>query len=266
MTAIGENTTGHTVLDPATGATVTLSWAASSDTGRVRQANEDSYVVGCPIFAVADGMGGHSAGDIASGAVVARLAELEADGFGDPDAIAPALVSAMADLASSVNDDQKTAGTTVTGAELVLTERGVEWMIFNIGDSRVYALLNDELEQLTRDHSIVQDLVDAGTITRDEADYHPHANVITRAVGLLEEPVPDLTFIPVTPGTRLLICSDGLTKEVTDFGIEHFLKGTVTAEDTVTELMTAALNNSGRDNITIVVIDVLGVTPPGSPE
>lgn len=264
MTAIGVNTTGHTVLDTVTGATVTLSWAAATDVGRVRTANEDSFVAGCPIFAVADGMGGHSAGDVASGAVVMRLAELEGDGFGDPEEIQPALVRAMTDLAASVSVDQQSAGTTVTGAELVLTDRGLEWLIFNIGDSRVYALLDGALEQLTRDHSIVQELVDAGTITRDEADYHPHANVITRAVGLLEEPVPDTMTLPVTPGTRLLLCSDGLTKEVTDFGLEHFLTSTVTAEDTVSELMAAALNNSGRDNITVVVVDVLAVTPPGA--
>ncbi|CAB4888444.1 unannotated protein [freshwater metagenome] len=262
MTAIGINTTGHTVRDSATGAAVTLSWAAATEVGLQRSANEDSFVVGCPIFAVADGMGGHSAGDVASGAVVARLAEMASSEFARADDIQTALERAVADLDKLVLDDQRSAGTTVTGAVLVIDDGRLEWAIFNIGDSRVYALLDDTLEQLTRDHSIVQQLVDAGDITRDEADIHPHANVITRAVGLMEPPVPDIVSIPVTPGTRILLCSDGLTKEITDIGIEHFLRSTATAEDTVTDLMRAALGNSGRDNITVVVVDVLAVTAP----
>jgi protein phosphatase len=151
----------------------------------------------------------------------------------------------------------------VTGAALVLTEGGLEWAVFNIGDSRVYGLVDGVLEQLTRDHSVVQQLVDAGSITRDEADIHPHANVITRAVGLMEPPVPEFSSFPLVPASRLLLCSDGLTKEITDVGIEHFLVTTATAEEAAHELLKNALRNSGRDNITVVVIDVLAVTPPG---
>ena len=263
MTAIGVNTTGHTVRDSATGATVTISWAAATDVGLHRSANEDSFVVACPVFAVADGMGGHSAGDLASGAVVTRLAELVSDGFARIDDIQPALERAVDDLGKQVTDDQRSAGTTVTGAALVLSESGLAWAVFNIGDSRVYALVDGELEQLTRDHSVVQQLVDAGSITRDEADIHPHANVITRAVGLMEPPIPDVDMVPVSAGSRMLLCSDGLTKEITDVGIEHFLESTATAEEAASELLKHALENSGRDNITVIVIDVLAVTPPG---
>ena len=146
---------------------------------------------------------------------------------------------------------------------VMLTEGGLQWSVFNIGDSRVYGLVDGVLEQLTRDHSVVQQLVDAGSITRDEADIHPHANVITRAVGLMEAPVPEFSTFPLVPASRVLLCSDGLTKEITDVGIEHFLVSTATAEETAHELLKNALGNSGRDNITVIVIDVLAVTPPG---
>lgn len=263
MTAIGINTTGHTVRDSVTGATVTISWAVATDVGLHRLVNEDSFVATCPVFAVADGMGGHSAGDIASGAVVSRLAELQSDGFAKMDDVQPALERAVSDLGAQVTDAQRSAGTTVTGAALVLAEGGLEWAVFNIGDSRVYGLVDGTLEQLTRDHSVVQQLVDAGSITRDEADIHPHANVITRAVGLMEPPVPEFSTFPVVPASRLLLCSDGLTKEITDVGIEHFLVSTATAEEAAQNLLKNALGNSGRDNITVIVIDVLAVTPPG---
>jgi protein phosphatase len=263
VTAIGVNTTGHTVRDSGSGATVTVSWAVATDVGLHRAANEDSFVAASPVFAVADGMGGHSAGDIASGLVVSRLAELQSDGFATVSDVQPALERAVTDLEAQVTDAQRSAGTTVTGAALVLADEGLEWAVFNIGDSRVYGLVNGTLEQLTRDHSVVQQLVDAGSITRDEADIHPHANVITRAVGLMEPPVPEFSTFPVVPASRLLLCSDGLTKEITDVGIEHFLVSTATAEEAANELLKNALGNSGRDNITVIVIDVLAVTPPG---
>ena len=262
MTAIGTNASGYTITDEASHASVTLSWAASTDVGHHRADNEDSYVVAVPVFAVADGMGGHSAGDVASDAVVRGLATLQSSGFTTTEAVDGALSSAVKGLSEVLRDDQRGAGTTVTGAALVLSDVAVRWAVFNIGDSRVYVLHNHELTQITVDHSVVQQLVDSGQITRDEADYHPHSNVITRAVGLAEEPLPDYFFFNVEAGMRLLMCSDGLTKELTDAGIEHFLDTAPTPEDAVAELMKAALNNSGRDNVTVVVVDVHGVNPP----
>ena len=251
MTAIGNNVSGHTVTDERSRASVTLSWAAATDVGHHRADNEDSFVVASPIFAVADGMGGHSAGDLASDAVVRGLATLESSGFTTTTDIEAALVA-----------DQRGAGTTVTGAALTLQNEAVCWAVFNIGDSRVYVMKDHELVQVTVDHSVVQQLVDAGQITREEADYHPHANVITRAVGLVEEPIPDYFYFDVEPGMRLLLCSDGLTKELTDAGIAHFLDSSPTPQDAVDDLLKAALGNSGRDNVTLVVIDVHGVNPP----
>ena len=112
------------------------------------------------------------------------------------------------------------------------------------------------LEQLTVDHSIVQELVDAGQITREEADTHPHSNVITRAVGFHEAPIPDYRAIAVEEGMRLLICSDGLTKELTTYGIRHFLVANAKAEKAARPLLDAALGNGGRDNVTVIVVDV----------
>jgi serine/threonine protein phosphatase PrpC len=265
VTAIGANSTGFTVTEPETGASVTLAWAAASEVGNHRAQNEDSYSVGSPVFAVADGMGGHSAGDVASNAVVQRLAELEAPGFATLDALEAALEKSVEDLLGTLTEDQHGAGTTVTGVALVWEAAQLQWAAFNIGDSRVYALINDDFSQVTVDHSVVQQLVDAGQITRDEADYHPHANVITRAVGITDAPVPDYVSLPVERGMRIMLCSDGLTKELTDAGIEHFLRTAPTASDAVDSLMKAALANSGRDNVTIVIVDVLGVSQPTTP-
>ena len=260
VTALGENSTGTIIADASTGTSVTLSWAAGTEVGNHRAANEDSYVIACPVFAVADGMGGHSAGDIASDAVVQRLAGLERDGFASLDALEMALSLAVVDLRSRLEDDQLGAGTTVTGAALVQEVDQLQWAIFNIGDSRVYALIGEEFTQVTVDHSVVQQLVDAGTITKEEADYHPHANVITRAVGVSDDAIPDYVALPVVSGMRLLLCSDGLTKELTDAGIEHFMSSAASCEDAVSDLMAAALGNSGRDNVSIIVIDVVAVS------
>jgi serine/threonine protein phosphatase PrpC len=262
VTTFGENSTGTIVTDLETGASVTLAWACATEVGNHRAANEDSFAVACPVFAVADGMGGHSAGDVASDAVVTRLAELESKGFANLDALENALSLAVADLRQVLTPEQHGAGTTVTGVALMVEDSVLQWAAFNIGDSRVYVLSEGRFEQITVDHSVVQQLVDAGTISREDADYHPHANVITRAVGLADDTVPDYFSIPVLPGMRILLCSDGLTKELTDAGIEHFLTNSATAEDAVTELMNGALTNAGRDNVTLVVIDVIAVTYP----
>jgi serine/threonine protein phosphatase PrpC len=156
------------------------------------------------------------------------------------------------------------SGTTVTGVALGTISDEPAWIVFNIGDSRVYRLVGGVLEQLTVDHSIVQELVDAGQITREEADTHPHSNVITRAVGFLEAPIPDYRAIAVEEGMRLLVCSDGLTKELTSYGIRHFLTANQKADAAARQLVEAALGNGGRDNVTVVVVDVLRVVrPPG---
>ncbi len=244
---------------PGSEAEVELSWFGMSDVGHRRETNQDSYLTVPPIFAVADGMGGHSAGEIASAAVVRRLAEL-----GGPMPVAAkdvdeALSDAVDDMELDAGETELGTGTTVTGVVFDEEEGRPTWTVFNIGDSRVYQYFKGALTQITVDHSVVQHLIDTGQITAEEAEYHPHANVITRAVGLGEEPAADYGRLALIPGQRLLICSDGLTKELTDIGIQHFLATAETAEDAARQLMEHALGNAGRDNVTVIVIDVHAV-------
>jgi serine/threonine protein phosphatase PrpC len=260
VTQIGRSNRRHSVVVPGgSGARVSLSWAALSDKGYRRSINEDSLVARSPIFAVADGMGGHSAGDFASAAVVTRLAEQVSANFVTQDAINEALRAAVDDMSRGVGQTDLGTGTTVTGIALTLIEGQACWLVFNIGDSRTYQYHEGVLEQLTIDHSIVQELMDAGAITQAEAEVHPHSNVITRAVGFNEDPVPDYWLIPIVEGARLLVCSDGLTKELTEHGIRHFLAEGTSPLDAAQQLMDAALGNGGRDNVTVVVVDVLEI-------
>ncbi|HEY9324693.1 PP2C family protein-serine/threonine phosphatase [Streptomyces sp. NPDC058650] len=261
MTQIGNGNARHRITLPD-GTEVTLAWAAVTDTGLRREVNEDSFIAQAPVFAVADGMGGHAAGDFASAAVVTRLAEHGGKTLVGTPEIDHALRLAVQDMGRGAGVTDEGSGTTVTGAALGAIADEPAWIVFNIGDSRVYRLVGGVLEQLTVDHSIVQELVDAGQITREEADTHPHSNVITRAVGFHEAPIPDYRAIAVEPGMRLLICSDGLTKELTTYGIRHFLVANAKAEKAAHQLLEAALGNGGRDNVTAIVVDVLKVVRP----
>ncbi len=237
---------------------IELSWFALTDVGLRRETNQDSYVTIPPIFAVADGMGGHSAGEIASAAVVRRLAELGGSGSVAESDIEEVLSDAVDDIEVDAGDTELGAGTTVTGVCLSADEQPT-WKVFNIGDSRVYQYFKGALSQITVDHSVVQHLIDTGAITPEEAETHPHANVITRAVGFNEAPIPEYTSLALIPGQRLLICSDGLTKELTDIGIQHFLATQESAQDAATTLVQQAIENAGRDNVTAIVIDVHAV-------
>ena len=264
MTQIGQGSSSHTIALPAVNRSVTLAWAALTDVGHRREVNEDSLVARSPIFAVADGMGGHSAGDVASKAVVTRLAAaadaaVEAGETISAEAINAALGLAVADMKAGEGVTDQGTGTTVTGVAVTIVSDVPQLISYNIGDSRVYQLTGGVLEQVTVDHSVVQELVDAGRITREEADVHPHGNVITRAVGFHEPPVPDYRILPLSPGQRILVCSDGLTKELTAYGIRHFLMSNPKPDDAVAALVTAALENGGRDNVTAIVLDIVSV-------
>ncbi|MCU1439927.1 MAG: Protein phosphatase [Rhodoglobus sp.] len=266
MTEIGGSSAGLSVTIPGrTGAGVTLAWGAATDTGRRRTANEDSFVAQSPLFAVADGMGGHSAGDLASAAVVERLADSVAADFLAPRTIERALERATADISTIAGDSELGVGTTVTGVALTLQDDEPYFAVFNIGDSRVYSFQRNELAQVTVDHSVVQELVDAGALTRDEAENHPDSNIITRAVGFNSQPTPDFWMLPLQVGMRLLVCSDGLTKEVNDERIRLHLAAGLSAAETAGALVDAALAAGGRDNITTIVIDVLDAPEPADP-
>lgn len=260
MTAYGENAANALVTYlPGHELEIELSWHAVTDIGSQRESNEDSLSIIAPVFAVADGMGGHAAGDIASAAVATRLAEVSQNPPVNRSSLNGALLKAVEDINTQVGFAEKGAGTTVSGVMFGSDPQAPVWEVFNIGDSRVYQMFRGALTQVTADHSIVQHLVDTGAITEEEAENHPHSNVITRAVGFNEEPVPDYLQLALIPGQRILICTDGLTKELTDVGIRHFLRECESAEQAAKELVTQALGNSGRDNVTVIVIDVHAV-------
>lgn len=264
MSSIGRDRTGHRLAVPGRRRGFVLDWAGRTDIGRKRAVNEDSVLVGPPVFAVADGMGGHAAGDKASAAVVERLAALRADadhGYLEVDRIEEAITAAADDIDEFSAHIPIGAGTTVTGAVLVLEDGEPNFAVFNIGDSRVYLHDEDGFRRVTRDHSVVQELVDAGLIAEEDAEGHPESNVITRAVGFRDDPRPDVWLLPVRPGMRLLLCSDGLTKELDDARIRRLLATGGSAAETADELMDAALASGGRDNVTVVVLDVAVPAP-----
>ncbi len=261
MTVIGKSTPRHTVAG-SSGESIVLSWGLDTHTGYRRRHNEDSAVAAPPLFAVADGMGGHSAGDVASKAVVTRLAEIAVNGVTTADAIDAALRHATEDISLAADYSQLGVGTTVTGAALMAKDDVIHWGIFNVGDSRVYHFEDTTLTQVTVDHSVVQELVDAGMITAEEAEQHPDSNIITRAVGFNAEPLTDYWLIPVREGMRLLVCSDGLTKEVGFDALQEQLAARLPADETATRLVDVALAAGGRDNITVLVIDVIEAPQP----
>lgn len=255
MSHIGKDRSGHRIPLPD-GGSIVLTWAARSDVGHRRASNEDSVVVAPPMFAVADGMGGHAAGDRASAAAVEHLAPRKGVRFLDVETLERSLAAAADDIDTLAEDIPVGVGTTVTGAALMLVENVPVFAVFNIGDSRVYRVEGNELVRVTTDHSVVQELVDAGIIDADDAEGHPDSNVITRALGFRDDPRPDVTMVPAVAGLRLLICSDGLTKELHDDRLRLHLVSGMTAAETAAALVDAALAAGGRDNVTVAVVDV----------
>lgn len=263
MTVLGDNTDRREIAIPgAPGSSVTLAWGLATDTGRKRSHNEDSLVADAPIFAVADGMGGHAAGDVASAAVVTRLAELAGGGLLDAESVVRALEAATEDISHAIDERELGVGTTVTGAALTIDAGRPSWIVFNVGDSRLYLFAHNVLTQITVDHSVVQELVTAGLISATDAEHHPDSNVVTRAVGFNTEPAPDFWLLPVAQASRLLLCSDGLTREVSDLRLRLHLAAGLDPGETALALVDAAIAAGGRDNITAIVIDVIAVSGP----
>ncbi len=258
MTVIGTNTQRYELAVPgADDAVVVLSWGFATDVGRKRSHNEDSLVAARTVFAVADGMGGHAAGDLASKAVVTRLAERAESGFMSAESVMAALTTATEDLSHLSDEKELGIGTTATGIALTMHGGDPHWVVFNVGDSRVYLFEHEELFQLTTDHSVVQELVSAGLITEADAERHPDSSVVTRAVGFNVAPVPDFWLLPLVTGSRILVCSDGLTREVSDRWLYLNLAAGLDPEETAGALIDAALEGGGRDNVTAMVVDVL---------
>ena len=238
---------------------MTLSWryAAASDVGLLRDGNEDSAFAGRRLLAVADGMGGHAAGEVASSAVIAALEQLDELGVnaGDPEeALRDAVQEANDNLRLMVAADTELQGmgTTVTA---VLSDGKHTWLA-HVGDSRAYLLHDGELRQLTRDHTFVQQLVDEGRIAAEDASSHPQRNFITRALDGRPSVEIDLDRVDLVPGDRLLLCSDGLSGVVSDESMAEVLR-TSSPDEAVRRLVDLALRGGGPDNITCIVADAV---------
>jgi len=229
----------------------------ATDTGLVRDHNEDNYLTDEGLFAVADGVGGHKAGEVASQTAVDTLQrefrEPTTDGLVDAVKTANRTVW---DLAES-NPDQRGMGTTLTAVALVNEDGEERLAVVNVGDSRAYLLQQGELEQLTEDHSLVEQLVREGQLTPAEAQVHPQRSIITRALGLDPEVEVDSWELTPYKGDRILLCSDGLTNEVSDDEIASTLRSVGDPEEAARQLVNEARDHGGSDNITCVVVDVL---------
>ncbi len=242
-----------------------LRYAARSDTGLIRAINEDSGYAGPRLLVIADGVGGHAAGEVASSVAVASMATLDEDSPGGDllELLSNAVTSANQHLRDMVQGDPdlKGMGTTLTA----LLRAGSRFGLVHVGDSRAYLLRGESLQQLTHDHTFVQALVDEGRITAEEADHHPQRNLITNSLDGREDIDLDLSVRETRAGDRYLLCSDGLSGVVSEETLRDTLLGEADADVVVERLVDLALKGGGPDNITAIVADVVDVeTKPPS--
>jgi len=235
-----------------------VSVGARSDIGKVRAVNEDDFCMSPRIWAVSDGMGGHDSGDVAASICVEVLANA-----GDSESLS---VSETGDLVSAANlkvrrfaseHGRSSMGATLVGVALAENGETESLVVFNVGDSRCYELADGaSMQQVTLDHSLVQEMVTAGQITAEQAAVHPQRNVITRGVGIDPHVQPDLTILSDRRFRRLLLCSDGVSGELDAATIESALEDADSASAAADILIEAALSGPARDNATVLVIDV----------
>lgn len=235
---------------------VQLRHSARTDVGHKRVVNEDSVLAEHPVYIVADGMGGHEAGDLASAAVTDAFRELVGQRDVRPEDVVAAVARAQHTVERISAGRARGAGSTLTGVVLVNEASHPAWLVLNVGDSRVYRLSQGDLSRVTVDHSLVQEMLDAGTLAPSEAADYVGRNVITRAIGASDSRA-DYWMHPVVSGERLLVCSDGLSGELSDEGLRAVLTMGGAVDTTAAELLTQALVHGGRDNVTLIVVDVL---------
>ena len=242
-----------------------LRYAARSDTGLIRAINEDSGYAGPRLLVIADGVGGHAAGEVASSVAVASMATLDEDSPGGDllERLSAAVTNANRHLRDMVHGDPdlKGMGTTLTA----LLRAGSRLGLVHVGDSRAYLLRGETLQQLTHDHTFVQTLVDEGRITAEEADHHPQRNLITNSLDGREDIELDLSVRETKAGDRYLLCSDGLSGVVSEDTLRDTLRDEADTDVVVERLVELALKGGGPDNITAIVADVVEVeTKPPS--
>ena len=245
---------GRTDTEFISGSNSFISWGARSDVGLVREHNEDSFLLRTPLFAVCDGMGGHAAGEVASSIAVKVIGE-EA-----PNTANDVLLGAAIEAANQavIEAPQKGIGKPGMGstASAIFIE-GNQMAVAHVGDSRIYLLHHGTLVRVTHDHSYVEELVDSGQITADEARNHPSRSVVTRALGSDPEMYADHFTLEVSDGDRIILCSDGLSSMILDDEIESIAVSNITPQNAADSLVSAALTAGGADNITVIVVDIL---------
>ena len=235
-----------------------LKWGASTDVGMVRQQNEDSYLAEENLYVVADGMGGHNAGEVASALAVTTLKAGARSGIDSVERFRELVQQANTAIYTASLDDstQSGMGTTLTALSIVAGEEP-RVLVANVGDARTYMWRNGALTRLSVDHSYVQELVNEGIITPEEARVHPRRNIVTRALGIDRSVVVDVFSHVVRTGDRIVLCSDGLVDEVSDADIAIVLGQHSDPQDTAEALVMVANTAGGRDNTTVIVVDVL---------
>jgi PPM family protein phosphatase len=229
-------------------------WGAATAVGR-RAHNEDALLAQDDVFLVADGMGGHDAGEVASATALQSLRALVGRAAG-PDEVREALLAAHEAVRAVPSRSDRRPGTTVSGVVVSEHEGTPCWVVLNVGDSRTYRMAGAVLEQVTRDHSEVAELVADGLLLPDEAARHPWRHVVTRVLGGGAASVePDVLVMAVSPGDRMLMCTDGLTDALPDARIEAELKAERDPQAAADRLVATAVAAGAKDNVTVVVVD-----------
>ena len=243
----------------------TLRWAARSDVGKARDRNEDSYYGGDHVFAVADGLGGHNAGDVASKLAIEPIASLDRR-VGDlpddrvADALADAVLEANRAVYKRAQDDAKVRGMGTTLTAVAVADGYAH--LAHVGDSRCYLMRDGAFSQLSSDHTLVARMVQEGKLTPEQAEVHPQRSILTRALGAEPEIDVDSLEITLVPGDRLLLCSDGLSSVIVEERIRELLAAAGDLDQACKQLIDEANSRGGPDNITVVVVEMTGMPTP----
>jgi PPM family protein phosphatase len=251
--------------------TLAIRYAVRSDVGLLREGNEDSAYAGPHLLVIADGMGGHAAGEVASSVAISALKDLDTEVEGDEELPGNTLVAALSAAIASANsalhhmsiEDPSTEGMGTTLTAMLWS--GARFALCHIGDSRAYLLRDGELSQITRDHTLVQSLVDDGRLSPAQAATHPQRSLIMRALQGSSEAEPDLSIREAIAGDRYLLCSDGLTDVVSEETLRKVLAQPGDRDEVVTQLIDLAIRGGGPDNITCIIADVVDTAVERAP-
>lgn len=242
---------------------IRIAAGSATDVGRVREGNEDSFVLDdrLALFAVADGMGGHRGGEVASATAIEALRAAVAAGRPINEAISAANDAVLEKAAG--DEELAGMGTTLTA---VVVAGGAQILVGHVGDSRAYLLRDGDIERLTEDHSLVEELVREGRLTPEQAEVHPQRAIVTRALGVEPDIDIDIYAIDVRAGDRVILCSDGLTTMVREREVERVARNEPDPQRASENLVDLANAAGGEDNVTVVIIDVLEVDAPAAPD